>query len=106
MDFAVVEVSGKQYMVKPNQLIEVDHLGDVKELSIDKVLLWSEKGNIEVGKPYLEKTVKLEIVRTYKKPKIRVAVYKAKANSRRVKGSRREVSVVKIVDNAKAVKTA
>ncbi len=97
MDFAIVEIQGRQYKIKPDHLVEVDSLGDKKKLTLEKVLVLSEKGEIKVGKPYLDLKLEVEVVNTYKKPKVRVATYKAKANNRRVKGQRREVSVIKLV---------
>lgn len=98
MDYAICEILGRQYLVKPGQTIEVDKLTTDKTLLVDKVLLIVEKGKIELGKPYLDKILKFAVIETIKKPKIRVATYKAKANYRRVKGSRREVSRIKLID--------
>lgn len=98
MDYAILEISGRQYLVKPGQTIEVDHLADVpKKLTVDKVLLIVEDRKAEVGKPYLKKSLDFEVLGEAKKPKIRVATYKAKSNYRRVKGQRREVTQIKLL---------
>lgn len=98
-DYAVCEISGRQYKVLPDQIIEVDSLGEIKTLICDKVLMLVEKGKIELGTPYLSKKVEFEVLGTIKKPKIRVATYKAKSNYHRVKGSRRQVSQIRLVKN-------
>lgn len=104
MDFAICEISGRQYLVKPGQVIEVDKLtASGKSLSVNKVLLLADKGEVKVGTPYLKETIELEVLETVKKPKIRVATYHAKANYRRVKGQRREVTRLKLAE-AKPVK--
>ena len=99
MDFAICEISGRQYLVKPGQIIEVDKLiVNGKILSVEKVLLLADKGGVRVGTPYLKETLELEVIGNVKKPKIRVATYHAKANYRRVKGQRREVTMLKLAE--------
>lgn len=98
MDYAVCEISGRQYLIKPKQLVKVDLLGDRKELEVDKVMLISLGGKLEIGSPYLKQSLKFEVVENRKLDKIRVSKYQPKANSRRVKGSRSEVSVIRLVE--------
>lgn len=57
--FAVVEVNGKQVLVKAKDVIEVNKIKDAAEngeISFDKVLMtFSADGKkVEVGNPYLE----------------------------------------------------
>lgn len=68
------------------------------------MLLASEKNKIEVGKPYLKTTLDFEVLGNVKKPKIRVATYKAKANYRKVIGQRRVVTKIKLAEEKKSVK--
>lgn len=97
MQYTIFALSGKQYLIKPGQTIEVDKLPDDKKtLSLDTVLLIADNGKVEIGKPYLKKSLNFDVLGSVKKPKIRVATYKAKANYRRVIGSRREVSKIKL----------
>lgn len=97
MKYAICEIAGKQYFVAPGKKIEVDKLADdVKTLSVDKVMLLADDKKIEVGKPYLKEVLDFDVVETVKKPKIRVATYKAKANHRRVKGHRQQMTVVQL----------
>lgn len=95
--YAVVEIAGRQYKVSPNQTITVDSLGDSSEFECEKVLLVSDGEKLEVGSPYLKNKLKFKVLETTKEKKIRVATYHAKANYRRVKGSRRHVSKVQLV---------
>ncbi|MBI4036803.1 50S ribosomal protein L21 [Candidatus Daviesbacteria bacterium] len=96
MRYVICEISGRQYLIKPGQTVEVDRLDEAKKLSVDKVLLKVDDNKVEIGKPYLKDQVEFEVVETIKKPKIRIATYKAKANYRRVKGQRREVTRIKL----------
>lgn len=87
-DFAICEISGKQYKVEPGKSFEVDWLGDdIKKLEAS-ILLLSEGGKIKVGKPYLKEKLTLEVLETVRSKKIRVAKFHAKANFRKVTGSR------------------
>jgi ribosomal protein L21 len=88
LDFAVCEISGKQYKLVPNQPIEVDYLGEIdKEISA-QVLILSEDGKLKVGTPYLKETLTLDYIESIKADKIRVAKFHAKANYRKVTGIR------------------
>lgn len=99
MDYAVCQIGARQYLIKPGQVIEVDKLPEeTKTLSVDKVMLMKENGKVEIGKPFLKQTLNFEVVGTIRKPKIRVATYKAKSNYRRVIGSRREVTKIKLAE--------
>lgn len=99
MDFIIFQLGSRQYLIKPGQTIEVDKLPEgQKTLSLDKVLLEVSSGKVEVGKPYLNKTLNFEVLGSVKKEKVRVATYKAKANYRRVKGQRREMNRIKLAD--------
>lgn len=93
--YAFVEIAGRQIKIKPDTTLKVGYLGDVKELTCEKVLLMCDKGSIKVGNPYLKESLKFEVLKSLKGPKIRVATYKAKANTRRVKGSRPILSEIK-----------
>ncbi len=87
-DYAVCEISGKQYKIFPNQEILVDWLGeDVKKIEAS-VLMLSEGGKVKVGTPYLKEKLTLELLGTVKTKKIRVAKFHAKANFRKVTGMR------------------
>lgn len=97
MDYLIVDIAGKQFKVKKDQILEVPFLGELKSLECNKVLAISEKGKLELGSPYLKKTVNFEVLSSKPTKKIRVAIFKAKANYRRVNGSRSRVSLVKLM---------
>lgn len=97
MQYAVFEISGRQYLVKPGQTIEVDKLStEDKTLSVEKVLLLVEDSEVKIGAPYLKENLSFEVLGNVKKAKVRVATFHAKANYRRVKGQRREVTLLKL----------
>ncbi len=92
--YAVVEIKGKQYIVFPKEQLIVNYLSDAKDLNCDKVLLLAEEKDIKVGKPYLKETLKFKVEGEIRGKKIRVATYHAKANTRKVKGSRQKYSAL------------
>ncbi|MFH0937003.1 MAG: 50S ribosomal protein L21 [Candidatus Daviesbacteria bacterium] len=105
MNYAIVQIGGRQYLIKPNLPVEVDKLVEPgKKITVDKVLLLSQDNKVEVGKPYLKQSLEFEVLENVKKPKVRVATYKAKANYRKVKGQRREMSQIRLVETKKDVK--
>mgnify|MGYP003396003922 CR=1 FL=1 len=90
INYAICEISGKQYKVVPNVPFEVDRQ---KDLSV-KVLLISEDGKISIGKPYLKESLVLKIVEDTKGSKIRVSKFHAKANFRKTIGYRSKLTKV------------
>lgn len=99
MDYAICEISGKQYKVVPNKPFEVDlQEGNLKQISA-AVLLMAEGGKVKIGKPYLGEKLTLDVLEEVKGEKIRVAKFHAKANYRRVTGHRAKMT--KVVLNMK-----
>lgn len=90
--YVIGEINGKQYKFVPGKPLEVDLVK--KELAF-KPLMVVDGRKIKLGKPYLEKKFKVKILDSYGSQKIRVAKYHAKANYRRVRGSR--IKVTKVV---------
>jgi ribosomal protein L21 len=100
MDYAVCQISGRQYIIKPGSIVEVDKLEDGK-FTVDKVLMIVNGGNIQMGDPYLKTTLDFEVV-AQKREKIRVAKFKSKANYRKVHGTVRQTTQIKLVEKAAA----
>lgn len=96
LTFAVVEVSGRQYVVEPGKKIQVDYLGDKEEYLCEKVLLLADGKDLKIGAPYLKETLKFKIEETKRGDKIRVGTYHAKANTRRIKGSRSTHTILQL----------
>lgn len=96
LDYAVIEISGRQYKVTPHTVLAVDYLGDIKNFHCETVLLRVEDGKLILGTPFLKDKLLFEVIDHKKLAKVRVATYKAKANYRRVRGSRRRVSMIEL----------
>lgn len=87
-DYAVCQISGKQYKVLPNQPLEVDWLGEETKKIEAEVLLLSEGNKVQFGTPFLKEKLSFDVLETTRGEKIRVAKFHAKANYRKVTGSR------------------
>lgn len=99
MEYAVIRTGGKQYRVKPGDVIEVDKLPVLKDQSItfDDVLLWVLDGQVKVGTPIVSDVkVKAKVLDQKKGEKIRIAKFKAKVRYRRVMGFRAQLTRIQI----------
>lgn len=94
LNYAVLEISGKQYLVTPNIPLEVDFLGEDKKSFDASVLLSSEGGKLKLGNPYLKEKLSLDVLENLRGEKIRVAKFHAKANYRKVRGHRSKLTKV------------
>lgn len=96
LQYAICELKGKQYKIIPDKAVEVDFFGE-SNLGQDieaNVMLLSEEGKIQIGKPYLKQKLILKRVENTQGKKIRVAKFHAKANFRKVTGTRRKFTKV------------
>ncbi len=97
---AVIKTGGKQYLVKENQDLVVDHLKVKQNDVIDLEVLATfddEKKSVTLGKPALKEKAQAKIMEQFKGDKIRVARFKAKVRYRKVKGFRPSLSRIQIV---------
>lgn len=102
MNLAIIETGGKQYLVKPNDKIQVEKLsGEVGDtVKLDKVLLSSNGNDLNLGKPHVSGgAVEAKIVGQGRGKKVVVFKYKAKSKYRRKQGHRQaytEIEITKI----------
>jgi len=101
MDYAVFKTGGKQYRVKPGDILDVEKLpvavDSVAEFS--EVLLVSDAGEATVGSPYVAGARVLAQVQShYKDKKVIVFKYKAKTRYRRMRGHRQEYTRLLVQD--------
>lgn len=73
MTYAIVEAGGKQVLAEAGKLIDIEKL-EAKEgstIKLDKVLLVSSEGKINVGRPYVKGAyVEAQIVKNYRDKKV------------------------------------
>lgn len=98
--FAVMEIGGKQYLVKPKDTLRLERidLDDGKEMSVDKVLLVGGEGKTAVGAPYVNgSSVQIKMLGSGKSDKVRTFKMKAKKRYKRLKGHRQQFSDVEVL---------
>lgn len=98
--WAVVEIGTKQYKVRKGDTIEVERLNTQEStISIDKVLLYVDDNNIEIGTPYIgTRKVTAQVLGEEKGKKIIVYKFKRRKKYRRKYGHRQIYTRLKIVD--------
>ena len=97
--YAIVSSGGKQYKVQKGEILRVEKIsGDIGvPVSFDKVLMFSDGENVNIGQPVLENvSVNGHIVEQDKAKKIIVFKYKRRKRYRRKQGHRQQYTAVKI----------
>ena len=53
--YAIIESGSKQYWVEPNQTIQVEKLGEIKDkkVELERVLFYSDANGIKIGNPVI-----------------------------------------------------
>ena len=101
MKYAIVEISGRQFWIEAGKYYDLNRIPTElgKEITLNRVLLLNDNGQLSIGKPFLE-GVKvtgkvLEHLRDRKK-----VVYKMrpKKKTRKKQGHRQELTRVLIED--------
>lgn len=103
--YVIVKIGGTQYKASEGDELQVDKIAGEKgkSVSFDEVLLLVEEKKVKIGDPAIKGVqVKAKIVEQLKGKKIRVATFKAKSRSRRVKGFRAQLTKIKIEKIASA----
>lgn len=99
--FAVIKTGGKQYKVAAEDEIVVMTLeGEAgAEITFDQVLSYSDGATLQVGAPLVEgATVAAEIVKQTRSPKSISFKKRRRQNSKRKRGHRQDLTVVRITD--------
>ncbi len=100
--FAVIKTGGKQYCVKPGDVLKVEKLDLEPEatVSLREVLLTSDNnGKVVVGMPILsDVAVNAEVLRHTRNDKVIVFKKKRRHNYRRKNGHRQWMTILKIKD--------
>lgn len=98
--FAVIRTGGKQYRVAPDDILEIEKTpGAIGEtIAFSDVLLVGREGEIAIGAPLVDgAAVAAEVLEQKRGEKIIVFKKKRRANYRRKKGHRQELTTVRIL---------
>ncbi|MCB1472059.1 MAG: 50S ribosomal protein L21 [Rhodobiaceae bacterium] len=99
--FAVIKTGGKQYRVAADDVISVEKLagepGDI--IAFESVLMVGEGADATIGSPTVEgATVAGEVVEQTRGPKVIAFKKRRRKNSRRKRGHRQHLTMVKITE--------
>jgi large subunit ribosomal protein L21 len=97
--YAVIHTGGKQYRVKPGELLKIETLVAEagQEIAFDKVLLVQTDSGIKVGKPYLEGgKVTATVVQHGRHPKVKILKFRRRKHHMKQAGHRQNFTEVKI----------
>lgn len=98
--YAIVEISGKQYKVEKDAVINVDKMGNQSEtISLEKVLMFVDGDNVLFGQPYLSNVkITAKNCGLVKGNKVRGIKFKKRKNYTRTLGHRQDYLQLKIND--------
>ena len=99
--YAVIETGGKQYRVRPGDVIRVERLahepGD--KIEFDRVLLVADEKNTHIGTPHVKGgRVAAQVTGHGRAPKIEVVKFRRRKNSRTRTGHRQHWTELEIKD--------
>ena len=97
--YAVIDAGGKQYKVKPGEILRIEkidgQIGDT--VSFDNILMFSDGKNVRMGTPTLSDiNVTANIIEQRKAKKIIVFKYKRRKRNRKKQGHRQQYTAVRI----------
>ncbi len=99
---AVIRTGGKQYLVEPGQVLNVELLGDSKKVELETLLV-IDGAKVSVGAPLVSGLkVQAEVLEEAKGEKIKVLKFKAKKRVKKLTGHRQHYSRIKILSIGEA----
>ncbi|MDP8211645.1 MAG: 50S ribosomal protein L21 [Candidatus Stygibacter australis] len=99
--YAIVEFKGSQYKVEKDQVLKVAFLGEDlepgTELAIERVLMFKDSDDIQIGHPTIENAkVMCEVVSHGKEKKIIVFKKKRRKTYEKKQGHRQNFTMIKV----------
>lgn len=95
MNYAIIQLAGKQYRVSEGETLTVDH--QEQDAPQAEVLLVRTDNDLKIGTPVVAgATVTLKKIADQRGEKIRVFKFKAKSRYRRTQGHRQSESVLQV----------
>ena len=98
--YAVIEVGGKQQLVRQGDkiLVEKQDAAEGKSVTLEKVLLAVDGEKVLVGKPYLSGAhVEAKVLQQTKGPKTVAFKYRRRKSSHTKKGHRQQLTELEVV---------
>ena len=101
MKYAIVEISGRQFWIETGKYYDLNRIPTElgKEITLNRVLLVNNDGELLIGKPYLDSVkVKGKILEHLRGKKTIVYKMRPKKKTRKKQGHRQELTRVLIED--------
>ncbi len=101
MNYAIIEASGKQFWVEPGKFYDLNHLnlnpGD--KISLVRVLLINNNGDVTVGQPCLENvSVEATVLGHIRNRKVTVYKMRPKKKTRKKQGHRDSLTRIMVTN--------
>ena len=99
MKYAIVEISGRQFWIETGKYYDLNRIPTElgKEITLNRVLLVNNDGELLIGKPYLESVkVKVKILEHLRSRKTIVYKMRPKKKTRKKQGHRQDLTRVLI----------
>jgi large subunit ribosomal protein L21 len=101
MKYAIVEISGRQFWIETGKYYDFNRIPTElgNQVTLNRVLLLNNEGNVLIGKPYLESVkIKGKILEHLRGKKTIVYKMRPKKKTRKKQGHRQELTRVFIED--------
>jgi large subunit ribosomal protein L21 len=101
MKYAIVEISGRQFWIETGKYYDFNRIPTElgKEITLNRVLLLNNDGNLFIGQPYLDKVIiKGKILEHLRSKKTIVYKMRPKKKTRKKQGHRQDLTRVLIED--------
>ena len=101
MKYAIVEISGRQFWIETGKYYDFNRISTElnKQITLNRVLLLNNEGDVFIGKPYLESVkIKGKILEHLRGKKTIVYKMRPKKKTRKKQGHRQELTRVLIED--------
>ena len=97
--YAVIKTGGKQYRVENDQKLLVERINadEGSVVTLSDILMVVESGKITNGNELQNVAVSATVVKQTRGPKIITLKHRRRKNSRRVKGHRQDLTLLKVV---------
>ena len=100
MSYAIIQTGGKQYKVKPGEILKIEKLPDSKtdsKIEFNDILAYGDDKIIEIGTPMVQGSkVEANLIKNSKNRTVLIFKKRRRQNSRRKNGHRQEYSLIKI----------
>ncbi|MFA6431068.1 MAG: 50S ribosomal protein L21 [Candidatus Margulisiibacteriota bacterium] len=96
--YAIIETGGKQQVVYPGDILDVELIEEKEKVTFTNVLLFADGDKVEIGTPYVKgaKVSATVLSPMIKDDKVTTFKYKNKTNYHRTIGHRQRYTRVKI----------